>query len=48
MVTDQINAGKRPDEVAADMKLTVMKEVGAQWLVLILCMTTFRVILRYA
>ena len=32
-VTEQIDAGKSPDEVVVDMKLTVMKEVGAKWLV---------------
>ena len=32
-VTEQIDAGKSPDEVIVDMKLTVMKEVGAKWLV---------------
>ena len=32
-VTEQINAGKSPDEVVVGMKLTVMKEVGAKWLV---------------
>ena len=32
-VTDQIDAGKSPDEVVVDMKLTVMKEIGAKWLV---------------
>lgn len=31
-VTDQSNAGKTPDEFLVDMKLTVMKEFGAQWL----------------
>ena len=31
-MTDQINAGKAPDEFLVDMKLTVMKEVGAQGL----------------
>ena len=32
-VTEQIDAGKSPDEVVVDMKLTVMKEDGAKWLV---------------
>ena len=32
-VTDLIDAGKSPDEIVVDMKLTVMKEVGAKWLV---------------
>ena len=30
---EQLNAGKSPDEVNVDMQLTVMKEVGANWLV---------------
>ena len=46
-VTEQIDAGKSPDEVVVDMKLTVMKEVGAKWLVS-MHDYTFRVILRYA
>ena len=29
----KINAGKSPDEVVVHMKLTVLKEVGAKWLV---------------
>ena len=37
-MTEQIDAGKSPDEVVVDMKLTdmkltVMKEVGAKWIV---------------
>ena len=32
-MTEQIDAGKSPDEVVVDMKLTVVKEVGARWLV---------------
>ena len=32
-VTEQIDARKSPDEVVVDMKLTVMKKVGAKWLV---------------
>lgn len=32
-VTEQINSGKRPDEVSLDTKLAVVKEIGASWLV---------------
>ena len=32
-VTVQISSGKRPDEILVDMKLTIMKDVGASWLV---------------
>ena len=32
-VTEQISSGKCSAEVSVNMKLTVMKEVGASWLV---------------
>ena len=32
-VMEQIEAGNSPDEVVVDIKLTVMKEIGAKWLV---------------
>ena len=30
---DQLESGKNPDEVCVDVKMTVIKEVGARWLV---------------
>ena len=30
-VMEQIDAGKSPDEVVVDMRLTVMKEIRAKW-----------------
>ena len=32
-VKDQLESGKNPDEVRVDVKMTVIKEVGARWLV---------------
>ena len=28
-----MDSGKSPDEVTVDLKLTIMKEIGARWLV---------------
>jgi len=30
---DQLDKGKNPDEVCVDIKMTIIKEVGARWMV---------------